>query len=100
MLNLVPITGFLRAAVGLHSIQISKGEVSPQEEDILQQRNKEKKNTRVCLKYFSPTINQRWVSKHAEPTNLKGRSGEQDNIKVSSRKKHNWICLVYYVVQY
>jgi len=87
MLNLLPLTGFLRAAVCLHSIQFSKREVSPQEEDILQQRNKEKKNNRVCLKYFSPTINHRWISKHAEPTNVKDRSGEQDNIKVSSRKK-------------
>jgi len=95
MLNLLPLTGFLRAAVCLHNIQFNKGEVSPQEEDILQQRNKEKKNNRICLKYFSPTINQMWGSKHAEPTNLKGRSGEQDNIKVSSEKKgRNWICLV------
>jgi len=87
MLNLVPLTGFLRAAVCLYSIQFSKGEVSPEKEDILQQRNKEKKNNRVCLKHFSPTINQRWFSKHAEPTNLKCRSGKQGNIKVSSRKK-------------
>jgi hypothetical protein len=95
MLNLLPLTGFLRAAVCLHRIQFNKGEISPQEEDILQHRNKEKKNNRLCLKYFSTTISQKWVSKHAEHTNLKGSSGEQDNIKVSSRKKgHNWICLV------
>jgi hypothetical protein len=74
----------------LHSIQFNNGEGSAHEEDILQQRNKEKKNNRVYLKYFSPTINQRWVSKHAEPTNLKSKSGEQVNIKVSSRKEgHN-----------
>jgi hypothetical protein len=61
--------------------------------------NKEiRRKNRVCLKYFSPTINQKWVSKNAEPTNMKGRSVERDNIKVSSRKRkkkgHNWICLV------
>jgi hypothetical protein len=29
MLNLLPLTGFLRAAVCLHNMQFSKGEVSP-----------------------------------------------------------------------
>jgi hypothetical protein len=95
MLNLLPLKGFLHAAVCLHSIQFSTEKVSAEEEDISQQRNKKKKNNRVCLKYISPTIYQMWFSNHAEPTNLKGRSREQDNIKMSLRKKeHNWIGLV------
>jgi hypothetical protein len=87
MLNLLPLTGFLCAAVCLYSIQFSKGEVPLKEKDILQQWNKEKKNNRVCLKYFSSTIKQMCFSKYVEPTDFRSRSGVYDNITRSRKKK-------------